>query len=57
MYYPSNSDNEKSLKQNETGGDLKPLDHHHNPVASSNILNFLKEYEYKLKSESGAEYR
>ena len=55
IYYPSSSD-EKSLKQNETGGDLKPLDHH-NPVASSNILNFLKEYEYKLKSESGAEYR
>ena len=57
IYYPSSSDDEKTLlKQNETGGDLKPLDHH-NPVASSNILNFLKEYEYKLKSESGAEYR
>ena len=58
IYSPSiSSDDEKSLKQNETGGgDLKPLDHH-NPVASSNILNFLKEYEYKLKSESGAEYR
>ena len=52
IYYCSNSD-EKLLKQNKTGGDLKPLDHH-NPVASSNLLNFPKEYEYKLKSESGA---
>jgi hypothetical protein len=55
IYSPSSSD-EKSSQQKETGGDLKLLDHH-NPVASSNMLNFLKEYEYKLKSESGAEYR
>jgi hypothetical protein len=55
IYSPSSSDCEKSSQQ-KTGGDLKPLDHH-DPVASSNMLNFLKEYEYKLKSESGAEYR
>ena len=55
IYYCSNSD-EKLLKQNKTGGDLKPLDHH-NPVASSNFLNFPKEYQYKLKRESGAEYK
>jgi m7GpppX diphosphatase len=28
----------------------------HNPEASENIISFLKDYDFKLKSESGAEY-
>ena len=34
--------------------DLKLLNH--NPAASAQIVSFLRDYEFKLKSESGAEY-
>lgn len=30
--------------------------HEHDPCASENIISFLKQYNYELKSESGAEY-
>jgi m7GpppX diphosphatase len=43
----SNINKESSLERNTLNND---------PIASANIISFLREYEYELKSESGAEY-
>lgn len=43
-----------SKDEEKTKPDLKLLNH--DPEASKKIISFLKDYEFKLKSESGAEY-
>lgn len=43
----SNSNKEQTLERNTLNND---------PIASANIVSFLRNYEYELKSESGAEY-
>eukprot|EP00557_Chaetoceros_sp_GSL56_P006760 CAMPEP_0176493354 /NCGR_PEP_ID=MMETSP0200_2-20121128/9505_1 /TAXON_ID=947934 /ORGANISM="Chaetoceros sp., Strain GSL56" /LENGTH=421 /DNA_ID=CAMNT_0017891013 /DNA_START=108 /DNA_END=1373 /DNA_ORIENTATION=+ len=47
-----------STGTSDNNNDVKPEVNllNHNPEASQNIISFLKEYEFKLKSESGAEY-
>jgi hypothetical protein len=44
----SSNGKERKLERNALDND---------PIASANIISFLRNYDYELKSESGAEYR